>query len=381
MKILSIAKTIILRSVRDINTMLIMCAMPLAIIFVLGLAFDSQVGGDGNITLEEMHITYTVIGEGTELSNGIKTMMDEVLEEGSTYTLVEDINIQLEKLKSMSITAHIEIDEENSTVKLYKNNRVNTSSSILESALRSFAARYNTIVEIAKVNPMALQTVLSNDENNEYIEKIGLQEKYQPSAMDYYGVAMVALFILYNFLTPLEMVMMDRKEGMTTRISTTAVRPIQVFLGKVLGFVTVGCINTTIVIVVSKLLFGVNWGDNPIYPYMLLFAMIVMMTSLGMLLGEIFKSSSAASAVGHLFIVISAFFGGAYLALEDMGSIANFGKYFSVIWWANTGIMNQIYNNEYTSMITAVIIYGLLSVLFLGTGLVFMNRKEAYSNG
>lgn len=381
MKILSIAKTIILRSVRDINTMLIMCAMPLAIIFVLGLAFDSQVGGDGNITLEEMHITYTVIGERTELSNGIETMMDEVLEEGSTYTQVEDIDIQLEKLKSMSITAYIEIDEESSTVKLYKNNRVNTSSSILESALRSFAARYNTIVEIAKVNPMALQTVLSSDENNEYIEKIGLQEKYQPSAMDYYGVAMVALFILYNFLTPLEMVMMDRKEGMTTRISTTAVRPIQVFLGKVLGFVAVGCINTTIVIVVSKLLFGVNWGENPIYPFMLLFAMIVMMTSLGMLLGEIFKSSSAASAVGHLFIVISAFFGGAYLALEDMGSIANFGKYFSVIWWANTGIMNQIYNNEYTSMITAVIIYGLLSALFLGTGLVFMNRKEAYSNG
>jgi len=381
MKILSIAKTIILRSLRDINTMLIMCAMPLAIIFVLGLAFDSQVGGDGNITLDEMHITYTLIGEKTELSNGIVELMDDLLEDGSTFTLVEDMDKQLEKIKTTEVTAHIEINEDNSTVTMHKNERVNTSSSIVESALRSYAARYNTIVEIAKVNPMAIQTVLERDTDTEYIEKIGLNEKYQPSAMDYYGVLMVALFILYNFSTPLDMVLTDRKEGLTKRISTTAARPIQVFVGKVVGFVAVGCINTTIVISVSKILFGVNWGDKPIYPFMLLFVMIVMMTSLGMLLGEIFKSSGAASTVGHLFIVVSAFFGGAYLSLEDMGSIAVFGKYFSVIWWANTGIMNQIYNNDYGSMMIAVTIFAALGVLFLGIGLIFMNRKEAYSNG
>jgi len=380
MKILSIAKKIILRSLRDINTMLIMCAMPLALIFVLGLAFETQIGSDSAIELNDMHITYTVIGEKTDLSYGIENLMVELLSEGSIYEMTDDKDNEIDKLKGAQITAFIEINEDEETVTLYKNNRVDTSSSIVESALRSFTARYNTIVEIAKVNPMAVQVILSNNETEEYVEKVGLSEKYQPSAMDYYGVVMVVLFILYGFLTPLEEVITDKAEGLTTRVSTTPVKPIEKFIGNVLGYVSVTCIRAFIVIGVTIFFYDVNWGGNPTYSFLLLFALIVVMTSLGMLLGEVFKSNSAASTVGHLLIVVSGFFGGAYLALEDMGNIANVGKYFSLIWWANTGISNQIYNNDYSNMISAFIIFALLSAAFLGLSVILMNRREAYSN-
>jgi len=380
MKILSIAKKIILRSLRDVNTMLIMCAMPLVLIFVLGLAFDTQLGTDSGIDLEEMHITYNIVGEKGQISEGIESIMDEMLTDGSTYEEESDKEAQLEKLRAADITAHIEINESAGTITYYKNNRVNTSSSIMETALRSFTARYNTIYEIAQVNPVALQEIVSGDVSGDYISEIGLDEKYQPSAMDYYGVVMAALFVLYGFMTPLDEVITDKSDGMTARVATTPVKPAEIFTGKVMGYVTVASIRTGIVILISKLAYGVNWGDKPLYPLLLIFALIVVMTSLGMLLGEVFKSVGAAAAASHMFIAVSAFFGGAYMALEDMGSIAGVGKYFSVIWWTNSSITAQIYSNEYGNMITTFIIFGSLSILFLGIGILIMRRKKVFVN-
>ena len=380
MKVLSIAKKIILRSLRDVNTMLIMCAMPLVIMFILGLAFDSMMGTDGNIELDDMNISYTIIGEEGQISEEISNLMDELLSDGSTYTMADDKQEEIDKLRAAKITAYVEIDEVNQQITLYKNNKVNTSSSIIETALRAFADRYNTIVEIAKVNPMALQSILSQTEQTEYITKVGLNDRYQPSAMDYYGVVMTILFILYGFLVPLSEVILDKTQGLTTRVSVTPVKPAEKFIGSVLGYVSVTTIRTTVVVVMSVILYDVNWGENPLYPFLLIFAFIVAGTSLGMFIGEVFKSESAAASAGHFFIVISAFFGGAYMALEDMGTIAEIGKYFSLIWWANTGITNQIYNNDYGNMITAFILFGALTIVFLGLSVIFMNRKEAYSN-
>ncbi|MEX1377428.1 MAG: ABC transporter permease [Eubacteriales bacterium] len=380
MKVLSIAKKIILRSLRDVNTMLIMCAMPLVIMFILGLAFDSMMGTDGNIELDDMYISYTIVGEKAQISEGIENMMDELLSDGSTYTNAENKQDELEKLKAANITAYIEIDENEQTIILYKNNKVDTSSSIVETALRSFAARYNTIVEIAKVNPMAVQSIMTQNESEEYITKVGLNSRYQPDAMDYYGVAMTILFILYGFLVPLSEVIADKISGLTSRVSVSPVKPAEKFIGSVLGYVSVTTIRTVIVIVMSVILYGVNWGETPIYPFLLIFAFIVVGTSMGMFLGEVFKSESAAESAAHFLIVVSAFFGGAYMALEDLGPIAEIGKYFSLIWWANTGITNQIYNNDYGNMISAFIIFGVLTIAFLGLSVIFMNRKEAYNN-
>ncbi|MBN2879923.1 MAG: ABC transporter permease [Clostridia bacterium] len=376
MKTLSIAKKIIFRSLRDVNTMLIMCAMPLVLIFVLGLAFDTQIGTDTRIDLDEMHITYSVVGEPGQISEGIEGMMDELLTEGSTYVEAEDKEEQIEKLRTTEITAYVEIDENTSTIVYYKNNKVNTSSSILETALRSFAARYNTIYEIAKVNPMALQGIVSDDVSGNYIEEIGLDEKYQPSAMDYYGVVMAALFVLYGFMTPLDEEITDKSAGMTARIATTAIKPTELFTGKVLGYVTVSSIRTGIVILISRIAYGVNWGDKPIYPLLVILALIVIMTSLGMLLGEFFKSVGAAAAASHMFIAVTAFFGGAYMALEDLGPIAEVGKYFSVIWWVNSSITAQIYSNDYSNMIKTFIIFGSLSILFFGISVLIMRRRR-----
>ena len=381
MKILNIAKIIILRELRDVNIMLLMCAMPIAIIFILGLVFNSLIGsGSGSFSLDDMNITYAVIGEESQLSTELENLMDNMLSEGSTYIRNDDEQSQIELLKESKITAFILIDEVEQQITLYKNSMNNTSSSIIESAVRSFVAKYNIIVEIASVNPGAVGQMLSDDGQRQYIAKTGLQEKYQPSAMDYYGVSITALFVLYGFLSPLLSMINDRKDKLALRISVTSVNPAETFLGTVLGYVTVACIRLGIVITITKLLFHINWGENPLFPFLLLFAMITFVTSIGMVLGQIFKTEAAASPVAHSFIIASAFFGGAYVTLDNMGPLGVVGKFFSLIWWVNTGIMNQIYNNNYSYMKTAFVIFIAGTLLLLGISVLLMNRKEVYAN-
>ncbi len=381
MKILNIAKVIILRELRDVNIMLIMCAMPIAIIFILGLVFNSFIGsGSSSFNLDDMSITYAVVGEQTQLSTELENLMDELLSEGSTYQRNDDAQSQIELLKESRLTAFIMIDEDTKQITLYKNSINNTSSSIVETAVRSFVAKYNLVMEIAAVNPMAIGQILSDDGQTQYIEKTGLKERYQPSAMDYYGVAIAALFVLYSFLSPLVSIINDRKDKLALRISVTSVKPAETFLGTVMGYVTVACIRLTIVVIATKLLFHVNWGDKPLLPFLLLFAMVTMVTSIGMVLGQIFKTEAAAAPVGHSFIIASAFFGGAYVTLDNMGPLGSIGKYFSVIWWTNKGIINQIYNNDYSDMKTAFIIFIAGTLLLLGISVLLMNRKEVYAN-
>ena len=172
----------------------------------------------------------------------------------------------------------------------------------------------------------------------------------------------------------------DRKDKLALRISVTSVNPAETFLGTVLGYVTVACIRLGIVITITKLLFHINWGENPLFPFLLLFAMITFVTSIGMVLGQIFKTEAAASPVAHSFIIASAFFGGAYVTLDNMGPLGVVGKFFSLIWWVNTGIMNQIYNNNYSYMKTAFVIFIAGTLLLLGISVLLMNRKEVYAN-
>ncbi len=99
------------------------------------------------------------------------------------------------------------------------------------------------------------------------------------------------------------------------------------------------------------------------------------MTSFGVFVGSVIKSENAADPLMHIFIVASGFFGGAYVQLSTMGSLGQVGKYFSVIWWANTGIQKFIYSEDASYMIYANIIFLSVALLLTIVNSIIFKRR------
>lgn len=60
-------------------------------------------------------------------------------------------------------------------VKFYGSDRSSIESSIVEGMMTTFVDKYNVVVEIEKVDPSKISTIIPNGERNEYIKETALQ--------------------------------------------------------------------------------------------------------------------------------------------------------------------------------------------------------------
>lgn len=381
MRILSIAGKEIKQNIRNTSVMLIMTLMPIILILILGAAFNGSFSGS-SMTLGNLHIEYMVRGEAGGLTGGFEDVMGKLLEgENNSLTEVHDAQTALVKVKDADISSFIIIDETAEQIIIHKNSLYNLNASLVEGVIRTYAGRYNAIMEIINVNPAAMAGIQADRPTGDYIQQISVNQKEKPSAMDYYGITMVCVFVLYGIMTPSSSIISEKNNGTGSRIICSSTPKYQYFIGKVLGALGITVLQIGLVILFSSQVFGVNWGDQPLYPVMLIFSLVVMAISLGTGIGFIFKEEGPAMSMLHVFIVIMSFFGGAYLSLLHMGGLAEIGRYFSPIWWVNTGIFNQIYTGDMTAYWTSMTINLGIAVVFFVIAIWKMNQREGFVNG
>lgn len=380
MKILFIIQEELKRSFRNINVLLIMTLMPIILILILGLVFNGEMGSRA-ILLEDIIIEYSIVGEPGVLSENVKNTMLEVFsDDSSEYYEAVDKDSALKRVENAEISCFLEINENNQEITIYKNSLDNMESSLIEGVLGTFVSRANAISEIIKVNPIILSELELNSNLGEYTVSKSLAKEKSPRAMDYYGIVEVTLFVLYGVMTPFYGVYFDRTSGIGDRILGTPIKKREYFLGKFFGSLCTTVIQMGIVIFVSTQVFGVNWGENPIWPFLLIFTQIIAITSIGISFGFSSKNENAATTIIHLTIAITGFFGGAYTTLAMMGSLGKIGKYFSLLWWNNTGIINYIFLNDKYNLSIAFLINLLLALVFFLIAMVRMNKTESFKN-
>jgi ABC-2 type transport system permease protein len=379
MKIWAIIEEEVKRNFRRINVLIIMTMLPIFLILILGVVFDGILG-NGAPSIGDMKVYHMTIGEASYLTDNVNLMMDGVLsdDESNEYIQTNDREGTIELLKNAEITCFVVVDETIPEIHIYKNSLYNTESSLLEGVLGTFVSRYNAISEIVKVNPAAMSVI--NDEVGNYTKARSLDAEKIPNAMDYYGVVEVTLFVLYGVMTPFYGVFSDRRTGVSDRILSTSIKKRNYFLGKFFASILITVLQMGIVIFFSSEIMGASWGDKPLLPFLLVFTEILAITSVGLSFGMTAKNENAAQTVIHLVISIFGFFGGAYVSLYDMGFLGEIGKYFSILWWNNSGIMNYIYLDETKFLGLAFMVNIAIALVFFGIAVLKMRRMENFKN-
>ncbi len=356
-KLLQMIKITILRSFRDISTNIILIAMPLALIFILGMTF-SNVSSQG-INLADMTIHVSAEDDST-FAKGLVEVLKETISEDSVikYSTYEESK---ELLENNKITCFIEVDDENFTVKIYKNQIINFDASMIEGVVRTYTKRANVFYLITLVDPLYVTAI--EEENVDITKQVGLDKSITLTHKDYYGISMIILFVMYGTMTPVYEILSDRQRGLLNRVDIANVKASTVLVSKMVGYTIVSAIRVFAVVLISTLLTNIYWGVNPWIAMLYILAFLTTLTAVGIAIGYSIKEVTAANTIMNIFIVFSAFMGGTYIQIDNIPVIKDIGKFVSINWWANKGLMTSIFRNDNTILIQGLIMCGVVTLV------------------
>lgn len=361
MSVLQMIKKEMLTSAREPKMMVVMTIMPLLIILIMGIAIS---GAFNQSNIEVDHITVDlIVSETNTLSTGVNSMLNSFLTDEQIIT-AENKDDSLLRVKNQDVGALIYI-QNNDQIEFYYNDEFNIESSIVQTALSSFVRQYNVVMET-----QMMPTTPSKD----YTENITFLPTKKVTAMDYYGVAMTLLFILYGVPMAISSMIKEKTKGTLNRVLLSPVNRLHLLFGKTIGSIFVSVLQMTFILAGTILLFKVNWG-NLLETIPLLLTMIIFVVSIGILIGVVFNNEDKAMGVIHILIVIFGFFGGSYMPLQGIGILQEVGKFISPIWWNMNGLLDMIYGGTSDTLITAIIINCIGAFIVLLLASIILNRK------
>ena len=373
MNIISIIIKELKHSFRDRKSMGMMILFPILLILVLGSAFKSSFAS--SIDIGTPKVLYSIEGTG-ETADSFKT---NFIEKGKYFKIefikIDDMASAKKELISNQCDAIIDMKSDDK-IEFYKSDIESLKAGVAESILSNYIQQFNVIEDIIKVNPRAINSII-NDNNADYSIITSINKSSQPSSLDYYTIAEIALIIMYAGMTGLFGIAIEKNSKTRDRILITPVRKYQFLIGKTIGAVLGTILQIAIVVLFSKYVLKANWGSD-IFTVLLIFSsQIIMAISIGVGLGFIFKHENIASGILNFIIPVMAFLGGSYMPVDGLGSKTFQAiTYLSPVRWVNRSIFDVIYNKNYSKVPLAILIN-------LGTAVVFLTissllfRKES----
>lgn len=372
MRIINIAIKEIKQSLRDKKNMAIMTLFPIILIVILGAAF-SKVMGD-SVDLGRIDVLYTIKSEGS-IASSFEGFKNELSSYDVEFTKIEDIEKGKSSIKDSKYACYVIVDDTSKEIILYKNDRYNFNASFIQGILDTFKQRYNVISEIVLENPKVMVEVMKK-EDLKYVTLESLDKKKQPRAIDYYGITMTTLIILYAAMTAGYGIKQEQTLKTGNRMKVSPVKKGEVFVGKVLGSWTITVIQILVVLIFSKYIIKVDWGNNLGVVSLILFSEILMAVSIGTIVALTIKSEGAMVGVLNLIIPVMVFLGGGYVPLDQFKSNIMIAlSKFSPITWINEAILNVVYVDNFDKVMPAILInLGVTLVLLVISSVAF--RKE-----
>lgn len=374
MKIFNIIIKEIKHNFRNKRVLAIMILFPIVLIVILGTAFSKVMSND--VQLGEIKVLYTVQGEGN-VEKAFEDLQKGLKEYNVSFKETEDIKKAKESVQDSNYSCYLLVNEDSKEIKIYKNDRYYLDASFVEGILNTFIQRYNVINEIQEKNPRVIAEILKGS-NKSFVKMEALNEKKEPRAVDYYGVTMTTLIVLYSAMTG-AYAMKSEKNGKTEgRMMVAPIGKKEIFIGKILGALVVTILQIFIVIIFSKYVVGVNWGDNIVILILVIGSEIIMAVSLGIGVSFLTKTESAMNGILNSIIPVMVFLGGGYVPLEQFNSeILNTISNFSPVRWVNSSILNIVFRNNYEKVLPTIAINITAAVILLVTASMLFRGEEA----
>ncbi|MDK8181947.1 ABC transporter permease [Paenibacillus sp. UMB4589-SE434] len=249
---------------------------------------------------------------------------------------------------------------------------VNESSVMIQLALeqrtREWAALASALAQSGKLDSEAHaeQGIHAYMNNKPVVEKLDNSQKIPVNLRISMGLFM--MFMLMTGLNSITVMLEDKQKYTMIRTYAAPVRSWEISVGYFGGAVVYGSIQIGIVLLLTRVLLGIDMGISGIEQFMFLELFLWAGLSIGCMLGALFPSSEAYAQIGFVFVVPTSMLGGCYWPISIMEPYMQKVSYFVPQRWALDAIEKLASGGSMASVMIHAGVLLLFTIIFLGIG-------------
>lgn len=331
-----------------------MLIFPIVLIFVMGKSLDGLMSMDKNI------FSGKIIYFNIEDSSGNKNLQpfydfSVQFQKDTEAEFVENTNPEeaIKLVNKNEAICFINVCKDD--IKYFRNeNGESTESKVFRNLYTQYMKKYIFIHSISKFEPQKVPQIL-NAQNNTQVKSEGISYD-EVNSFTYYTFVELTLIILYISTITLTSMYKENTLHKMTRLETSSIKKINIMISKIALGIFIGIMQIIIIYITSTRLFGVNWGQNLIYIFMVLISFIIFSSVLGISISMIFSEEKTAYTFTNMLIIVMGFLGGSYvpLSLVKSARITSFLCELVPNYWVNTAILGLKYNVDTSYYISAI---------------------------
>lgn len=203
---------------------------------------------------------------------------------------------------------------------------------------------------------------------------------YTVTPVEYFTAALIVIFMLFAGMPGMKMLVTERSEGITRRLSATPVKMWKVVLSKIIVSILLLILQFGIIIALTSKLFNNYWGA-PVQNILLLFgALILAVSAWSIFVAAVSTSPASADIIGNLGILLMAVLGGSIYPLSSMPPFIRDISKLTINRWAMDGFIVLFSGDDTAGTgIYALVLTGMSLVLFAVSAwrMNFSGRRKA----
>lgn len=374
MKTLSIGWVNVKRMIRERSNIFFVFIFPIALVLLIGVQFGSGFAPVVGIHQAGEDALSARIVEELETSDSIDVDVFEIREE--LVTAVERGTAQAGVLLPAGIDDAAAAGE---IVEIGLISRPDGAGSQLQSVVGAAIAEVMTPVGAARF--AATETGAGFDRALEVSREIAAQvtpidvevtavgEAAFPETLGQFDLGASSNLVLFVFLTALagsSALILTRQLGISRRMLSTPTPVRSIVIGESLGRFGTALVQGVYIMVLTLIIFGVNWGD-PLGAALILIALSAVGAGAGMLMGATFSNDQQASGIAVMLALGLAALGGAMFPIDLFSPTMKTIAHVTPHAWALDGYAELVRRGGTTvDILPELGVLGLYAVVLLG---------------
>ena len=135
-------------------------------------------------------------------------------------------------------------------------------------------------------------------------------------ALAYYAPSMAILFLMFTMISSARTFLTERDAGTLARLRTTPTREGELLGGKIIGVLATGLLQMSVLIMATRLIMGVDWGE-PLAVGILVLLVVAATAAMGLVIAALVRSASQANVLGSAVVMVLAGVGGSFIPRQS----------------------------------------------------------------
>jgi ABC-2 type transport system permease protein len=372
--------------IRDRKGFLLSILMPLIFIAILGMALSNVMDPGAN---SMPHITLAV--SNNDAGRIGKTLIDQVFQSKDLkpyFTIENEPSVEAVKRQVRSGQADVGIcipadftdtlqkgllpslDILQDPGKPLMGQIVTTIITSYIDRVHAVAAASQTVLQsMASTQPQerVMQQVLNEIQTRAMQPNVSVKDQSagaKPiSAIQYYAAAQAVMFLLFHASEGAKSFLNERSTQTFARLSCTPTGKSTILLGKFLGTFFFSVMQFAVLLVTTRLFFGVSWGDQPLQTFVIGTAYSVALSGLALLLAAFLEDEEAVDFVSSVGVYLLSALGGSMIPIYLFPQVMRTIAHVSPNTWALTSFLDIMAGTSWRSLMVPIFV-------LLGMGMV-----------